>query len=182
MCTVPLPPGGNPIAVKYILSYHIIISYHHINYHIIYHHIISYIISFYICRIILYFIYHIIYIVSCQVSYHFIYHISYNFIYHHIYCIISYFISYHVSYHFIYHIIYILSYISYDIYYIISIALYKTDFVICQQFKIERTDQHYSEISAFEFYWSVTSRYTEYKRVRRVATLLDSAPLFSFWT
>jgi hypothetical protein len=24
MCTVPLPPGVNPIAVKYIISYHII--------------------------------------------------------------------------------------------------------------------------------------------------------------
>jgi hypothetical protein len=68
----------------------------------------------------------------------------------------------------------------YHIYRIISIVLYKTDFVIYQQFKIERTDQHYSVMSAFEFYWSVTSRYTGYKRVRRVATFLDSAPLFNF--
>jgi hypothetical protein len=32
MCTVLLPPGVNPIAVKYIISY--IISYHIISYHI----------------------------------------------------------------------------------------------------------------------------------------------------
>ena len=45
MCTVLLPPGANPIAVKYIVSYHIIyhiISYHIISYHIISYHIISY--------------------------------------------------------------------------------------------------------------------------------------------
>jgi len=50
MCTVLLPPGGYPIAVKYIISYHIsyhIISYHIISYHIIYH-IISYIVSYHI--------------------------------------------------------------------------------------------------------------------------------------
>ena len=40
MCTVLLPPGVNPIAVKYIISYHI--SYHIISYHIISYHIISY--------------------------------------------------------------------------------------------------------------------------------------------
>ena len=38
MCTVLLPPGGNPIAVKYIIPY--IISYHHISY---INHIISYV-------------------------------------------------------------------------------------------------------------------------------------------
>jgi len=35
MCTVLLPPGGNPIAVKYIISYRIVsyvISYHIISY------------------------------------------------------------------------------------------------------------------------------------------------------
>jgi len=43
MCTVLLPPGGYPIAVKYII-YHIIISYHiSISYHI--YHIIYHIIS-----------------------------------------------------------------------------------------------------------------------------------------
>ena len=54
--TVLLPPGGYPIAVKYIISYiishHIIsyiISYHIISYHIISYHIISYhIISYHI--------------------------------------------------------------------------------------------------------------------------------------
>jgi len=48
MCTVLLPPGANPIAVKnisyhiisYIISYHII--YHIISHHITSHHIISY--------------------------------------------------------------------------------------------------------------------------------------------
>jgi hypothetical protein len=40
MCTVLLPPGVNPIAVKYIISYHII--YHIIPYHIISYRIISY--------------------------------------------------------------------------------------------------------------------------------------------
>jgi len=67
MCTALLPPGGYPIAVKYI-SYHTI-PYHIISYHVIYHIIpyhISYIISYHIisCHI----IYHII-------SYHIIYHI-----------------------------------------------------------------------------------------------------------
>ena len=54
MCTVLLPLGVNPTAVKYIISYrtlsyhiyHIIISYHiisyQISYHIIAYHIISY--------------------------------------------------------------------------------------------------------------------------------------------
>ena len=58
MCTVLLPPGGNPIAVNkyisYIISFHVsyrivsyiishrIISYHIISYHIISYHIISY--------------------------------------------------------------------------------------------------------------------------------------------
>jgi hypothetical protein len=31
MCTVPLPPGVNPIAVKYIISYHIISSHIHMH-------------------------------------------------------------------------------------------------------------------------------------------------------
>ena len=38
MCTVLLLPGGYPIAVKYIISYHIIsyiVSYHIISYHLI---------------------------------------------------------------------------------------------------------------------------------------------------
>jgi len=73
MCTVLLPPGGYPIAVRYNISnlsyriYHII-SYHIISYHIISYHIISYhIISYHIIS------YHII-------SYHIIsYHnISYH--------------------------------------------------------------------------------------------------------
>jgi len=37
MCTEVLPPGGYPIAVKYIISYHIL-SYriaYHLSYHII---------------------------------------------------------------------------------------------------------------------------------------------------
>jgi len=61
MCTVLLPPGGYPIAVKYIISYHITISYYHI---IIYHHIISYTISY---HIISYHIisYHIITLLQC---------------------------------------------------------------------------------------------------------------------
>jgi len=54
MCTVLLPPGGNTIAVKYIIPYHIsyhilschVISYHIsyriVSYHIISYHIISY--------------------------------------------------------------------------------------------------------------------------------------------
>jgi hypothetical protein len=44
ICTVLLPPGVNPIAVKYIISYHIIISYL-ISYNIISYRIISYILS-----------------------------------------------------------------------------------------------------------------------------------------
>ena len=60
MCTVLLPPGSNPIAVKYIISHHIIsyhisyriIAYHIISYHNIYHiisyHSIAYIISYHI--------------------------------------------------------------------------------------------------------------------------------------
>ena len=61
MCTVLLPPGGYPVAVKYVISYHIIsfhfilyiLSYHiyHISYHVIYHiiyHIVSYHISYHI--------------------------------------------------------------------------------------------------------------------------------------
>ena len=47
MCTVLLPPGVNTTALKkYIILYHIIISYH-ITYHIISHHIISYHITSY---------------------------------------------------------------------------------------------------------------------------------------
>jgi hypothetical protein len=49
MCTVLLPPGGYPIAVKYITSYHII------SYHISSYRIIPYI----LCHI----IYHILYII-----------------------------------------------------------------------------------------------------------------------
>jgi len=84
MCTVLLPPGVNPIVVKYIsyyivsysyhISYHIhYISYHiYIIYHISYHiHYISYIISY-----TLYIIYHIIYIIY-HISYH-IHYISYH--------------------------------------------------------------------------------------------------------
>jgi hypothetical protein len=78
MCTDLLPPGGYPIAVKYIISYHII-SYH-ISYHIISYHIISYYISYIV--------------MSCHVIYHIIYHISY----------IVYHISY-IIYHIIYHIV-----------------------------------------------------------------------------
>jgi len=39
MCTVLLPPGGYPIAVKYIISYisYRIVSYRTVSYHIIYH-------------------------------------------------------------------------------------------------------------------------------------------------
>jgi hypothetical protein len=40
MCTVLLPPGVNPIVVKYIISY--IISYHTISHHTIPYHTISY--------------------------------------------------------------------------------------------------------------------------------------------
>jgi len=61
MCTVLLPPGGYPIAVKYIISYRII-SYYIISYVISY---ITYIIS-----------YHTIwYRISYHISYHIIYHI-----------------------------------------------------------------------------------------------------------
>jgi hypothetical protein len=78
MCTVLLPPGGYPVAVKYSISYRI--------YHIISYRIISYIIA-----------YHIVSyrIVSCRIiSYHII---SYHIISYHI---ISYIISYHIiSYH-----------------------------------------------------------------------------------
>ena len=66
MCKGMLPPGVNPIAVKYIISYII-------TYHISYHHVISYIMSYHI-------IYHII-SYHIIVSYHIIsYHISYNII------------------------------------------------------------------------------------------------------
>ena len=41
MCTVLLPPGVNPNAVKYIVSY--IVSYHVMSYHIISYHNISYV-------------------------------------------------------------------------------------------------------------------------------------------
>jgi len=61
MFTVLLPPGVNPIAVKYIKSYHII--YHIISYNIISYlsyHIISYIISYYVIYHIISIIYHII--------------------------------------------------------------------------------------------------------------------------
>jgi len=98
MCTVLLPPGGYPIAVKYI-SYHItsyiiyhIISYHIMSYHIIPYHI-PYNISYHTVP------YHISYcIISYHViSYHIIYHITYHTIpYHIIYHIISYRISYYI--------------------------------------------------------------------------------------
>jgi len=83
MCTVVLPPGVNPIAVKYIMS--CIISYHIISYHIISYHIISYhIISYHIIS------YHII-------SYHISYHIiSYHIISYHIYIISYHIVSYHI--------------------------------------------------------------------------------------
>ena len=49
MYTAPLPPGSNPIAVKYIVSYHIYhiiyITLYHISCHVISGHIISYIMS-----------------------------------------------------------------------------------------------------------------------------------------
>jgi hypothetical protein len=88
MCDVLLPPGVNPIVIKYIISYHI--SYHnHVIYHIVsYHnHSTSYRISY---RII---------IMSYHISYHnhiiiISYITSYN--------IVSYNISYHnhvISYH-----------------------------------------------------------------------------------
>jgi hypothetical protein len=131
MCTVLLPMGVNPIAVKYIISsYHTI--YHIVSYTVSFHisyHIISYYIIYIIYHIISYHIisYHIIsyHIISCHISY-----ISYHIIYH----IISYIISYHIiSYHIISYIIsYLISYhitsyriISYCISYrIISYILY----------------------------------------------------------
>jgi hypothetical protein len=61
MCNVLLPPGGNPIAVKYIISYHL--SY-------IIYHIVSYIIS---CHVISY---NIISYISYHISYHVSYHIK----------------------------------------------------------------------------------------------------------
>ena len=97
MCTVLLPLGDYPIAVKNI-SYHII-SYHIISYHIISYHIISY---------------HII--ISYNISYHIIiyHHITYHIIiYHIIYHITYHIISYHISYHII--LSYIISIISYHI-------------------------------------------------------------------
>jgi hypothetical protein len=76
MCTVLLPPGGNPIAVKYIISYHII-SYHIVSYHIIY------------------IIYHILYHITSHVSYRISYIISYRITSYHA-------MSYHItSYHII---------------------------------------------------------------------------------
>ena len=84
MCTVLLPADGNPIAVKYIISY--IISCH-ISYHIIPHHIIYHIVSYRIVsyRIISYPIryhissYHIYHIVSHHIIYHITsHHISYQ--------------------------------------------------------------------------------------------------------
>jgi hypothetical protein len=84
MCTVLLPPGVNPIAVKYIISYIYIIS------HIIYIYIISYI-TYHISHII-YISYHISHII--YISYHishiiYIYHIIYHiYIYHIIYRIL----------------------------------------------------------------------------------------------
>jgi hypothetical protein len=70
MCTEQLPPGGYPIAVKYIIPYHVIlyiISYHIISYHIISYHISYHIISYIISS------YHIIYhIISYIISYHII--------------------------------------------------------------------------------------------------------------
>ena len=62
VCTVLLPPGGYPIAVKYIISYIIsyriiyriisyqyhIVSYHIISYHHISYHIVSYLIIYHI--------------------------------------------------------------------------------------------------------------------------------------
>jgi len=51
MCTVLLPPGGNPVAVKYI-SYHI--SYHisyNISYHVSCYHVIMYHVSYIIYHI-----------------------------------------------------------------------------------------------------------------------------------
>ena len=77
ICTVLLPPGGYPVAVKYIISYHHIISSYHIyhiisSYHITSHHIISYIISYI-------YIYHISYHIS-RIIYHIISHIIYHII------------------------------------------------------------------------------------------------------
>jgi len=49
MCTELLLPGGYPIAVKYIKSYHIIYIYivYHIIYHIVSSHIIYHVFLFY---------------------------------------------------------------------------------------------------------------------------------------
>jgi len=97
MCTVLLPPGVNPVPVKYIISYQIIyqiISYivsYQIIYHIISYQIISYIISYQI-------IYQIIYIISNHIVYH----------------IISNHISYYIK-------SYIKSYISYQIFFLILV-------------------------------------------------------------
>jgi hypothetical protein len=72
MCTVLLPPGGNPIVVNKYISYHVM-SYHIIIiYHIMYH-----------------IMYHIIYIISYHIMYHITYHM-YHIMYHIIYHIISY--------------------------------------------------------------------------------------------
>ena len=63
-CSLLLPLGGHPIAVKYIISYIIyhIVSYHIISYHIIYHIISYHIISYHIIS------YHIIsyHIIECS--------------------------------------------------------------------------------------------------------------------
>ena len=79
MCTVLLPLGVNPIAVKYI-SYHIIsdnisyVSYRVVSYIVSY---ISYIIYIISCHV----IYHIYHIMSCHISYHIIRHWPGNFIF-----------------------------------------------------------------------------------------------------
>jgi len=71
MCTEQLPPGGYPIAVKYIISYHI--SHYIISYHIISYHIVSYIISYHIYHIVSY------HVISCIISYIISYHITFTF-------------------------------------------------------------------------------------------------------
>jgi hypothetical protein len=93
MCTVQLPPAGNPLAVNKYILYHYIIYISYIIYRV------SYIISY---HTISYIIYHTIsYITSYQISYHISYHVSY---------IISYIKTYQtISYHII---SYIISYIS----------------------------------------------------------------------
>jgi hypothetical protein len=78
MCDVLLPPGVNPIAVKYIISY------------IISCHVMYYIISCHVILIISYHIY-IYYIISCHVIYH---TISYHIMSYHVILII-----YHIIYH-----------------------------------------------------------------------------------